>query len=109
MTYDTEAVIPVKIGMSSLRRALFDLVENYEALRVNLDLAEERREVAAIEEARSKAKMEKYYNAKVRGTSFKPGDFVYRCNDASHVESSGKLGPKWEGPYEVTEASRKRS
>ncbi|GKG58406.1 hypothetical protein Tco_0592185, partial [Tanacetum coccineum] len=45
-----------------------------------------------------------YYNSKVRHTSFKPGDLVYRSNDASHAEDGGKLGPKWEGPYEVTEA-----
>ncbi|GJS13585.1 reverse transcriptase domain-containing protein [Tanacetum coccineum] len=45
-----------------------------------------------------------YYDAKVRGVSFRPGDFVYRANDASHAEDTGKLGPKWEGPYEVTEA-----
>nr|GEV91749.1 hypothetical protein [Tanacetum cinerariifolium] len=25
-------------------------------------------------------------------------------NDASHAVAGGKLGPKWEGPYEVTEA-----
>ena len=29
---------------------------------------------------------------------------VYRNNDASHAKDGGKLGPKWEGPYEVTEA-----
>ncbi|GKC30311.1 hypothetical protein Tco_1037605, partial [Tanacetum coccineum] len=28
---------------------------------------------------------------------------VYRNNDASHAKDGGKLGPKWEGPYEVTE------
>nr|GEU85866.1 reverse transcriptase domain-containing protein [Tanacetum cinerariifolium] len=33
-----------------------------------------------------------------------PGDFVYRSNEASHAIDKGKLGPKWEGPYEVTEA-----
>nr|GEV62728.1 reverse transcriptase domain-containing protein [Tanacetum cinerariifolium] len=33
----------------------------------------------------------------------RPGDFVYRSNDASHAVAGGKLGPKWEGPYEVTE------
>nr|GEZ56047.1 reverse transcriptase domain-containing protein [Tanacetum cinerariifolium] len=27
-------------------------------------------------------------------------------NDASHAVDRGKLGPKWEGPYEVTEALR---
>nr|GEW52146.1 reverse transcriptase domain-containing protein [Tanacetum cinerariifolium] len=58
----------------------------------------------AIQEARSKAKMEGYFNARVRRTSFRPGDLVYRNNEASHAEDGGKLGPKWEGPYEVTEA-----
>ncbi|GJV80585.1 hypothetical protein Tco_1516455 [Tanacetum coccineum] len=38
------------------------------------------------------------------GLRGQPGDFVYRANDASHAEDTGKLGPKWEGPYEVTEA-----
>nr|GFA33985.1 reverse transcriptase domain-containing protein [Tanacetum cinerariifolium] len=33
-----------------------------------------------------------------------PDDFVYRSNDDSHAIAGGKLGPKWEGPYEVTEA-----
>ncbi|GKB41100.1 hypothetical protein Tco_0886042 [Tanacetum coccineum] len=32
------------------------------------------------------------------------GDFVYHSNDASHAAAGEKLGPKWEGPYEVTEA-----
>nr|GFD20141.1 reverse transcriptase domain-containing protein [Tanacetum cinerariifolium] len=48
--------------------------------------------------------MMKYYNARVRDVAFKPGDFVYRSNDASHSVASGKLGPKWKGPYEVTDA-----
>ncbi|GKC31396.1 reverse transcriptase domain-containing protein [Tanacetum coccineum] len=79
LTYDTEAVIPVKIGMPS-------------------------REKAAVREARSKVKMENYYNAKVHSTSFRPGDFVYRSNEASHIKEIGKVGQKWEGPYEVVEA-----
>ncbi|GJY42975.1 hypothetical protein Tco_0431188 [Tanacetum coccineum] len=48
--------------------------------------------------------MEKYYNSRVRGMSFRPGDMVYRSNDASHARDGGKLGPKWEGPYEVAES-----
>ncbi|GKE86371.1 hypothetical protein Tco_1560113 [Tanacetum coccineum] len=104
LTYGTEAVIPAKIGMPTIRTAEVDLVQNNEALEINLDLLEEKREEAAIREAKSKAKMEKYYNAKVQNTSFKPGDLVYRNNDASRAEDTGKLGPKWEGPYEVSEA-----
>ncbi|GKA06198.1 hypothetical protein Tco_0685422 [Tanacetum coccineum] len=48
--------------------------------------------------------MEQYYNKKVRPAGFRPGEFVYRRNEASRVEDQGKLGPKWEGPYRVTEA-----
>ncbi|GJV96843.1 reverse transcriptase domain-containing protein [Tanacetum coccineum] len=104
LTYVTEAVIPVEIGMPTFRTAKVDMGKNDEALEINLDLLKERREQAAIQEAKSKAKMEKYYNARVRNTSFNPGDLVYRNNEASHAEDGGKLGPKWEGPYEVTEA-----
>ncbi|GKB45244.1 reverse transcriptase domain-containing protein [Tanacetum coccineum] len=104
LTYGTEAVIPVEIGMPTFRTAKVDMGKNDEALEINLDLLKERREQAAIQEAKSKAKMEKYYNARVRNTSFKPGDLVYRNNEASHAEDGGKLGPKWEGSYEVTEA-----
>nr|GEW45937.1 reverse transcriptase domain-containing protein [Tanacetum cinerariifolium] len=57
-------------------------------------------------EAKAKFKMTKYYNARVRDVTFRPDDFVYRSNGASHAVAEGKLGPKWEGPYEVTEALR---
>nr|GEW70262.1 reverse transcriptase domain-containing protein [Tanacetum cinerariifolium] len=104
LTYGTETVIPTEIGMPTYRTAAVDVVKNDEELRLNLDLLEERRERAAICEAKAKSKMTKYYNARVRDIAFKPGDFVYRSNDASHAVAGGKLGPKWEIPYEVTEA-----
>ncbi|GKB97670.1 hypothetical protein Tco_0983807 [Tanacetum coccineum] len=90
--------------MSTLRTAKVDMIKNDEALEINLDLLEERREHAAIQEAKSKAKMEKYYNARVCNTSFRPGDLVYQNNEASRAKDGGKLGPKWEGPYKDTEA-----
>ncbi|GKC65655.1 hypothetical protein Tco_1098253 [Tanacetum coccineum] len=104
LTYGTEAVVLAEIGMPILRTMEVDVVQNDEALEINLDLLEERREHAAIRNVKSKLKMEKYYNLKVCNTSFKPGDLVYHSNDASHAKEGGKLGPKWEGPYEVTEA-----
>nr|GEW23008.1 reverse transcriptase domain-containing protein [Tanacetum cinerariifolium] len=61
-------------------------------------------EQATIQEAKSKAKMEKYYDSRVRNTSFKPGDLVYQNNKSSQEKDEGKLGPKCEGPYEITEA-----
>ncbi|GJR66219.1 reverse transcriptase domain-containing protein [Tanacetum coccineum] len=74
LTYGTKAVIPVEIRMPSLRCAEINQSMNDEALLLNLDVLEEHREKAAMREAKSKAKME------------------------------NKLGPKWEGPYEVVEA-----
>ncbi|GJW52562.1 reverse transcriptase domain-containing protein [Tanacetum coccineum] len=103
LTYGTEAVIPAEIGMPTYRTAAVDIVRNDDEIRLNLDLVEERREQAAIREAKAKSKMMRYYNARVRGVTFKPGDYVYRSNEASHAMDGGKLGPKWEGPYEVTE------
>ncbi|GKC27712.1 reverse transcriptase domain-containing protein [Tanacetum coccineum] len=91
LTYGTKAVIPAEIGMPTFRTAEVNVDKNDEALEINLDLIEEKREQAAIREP------------------FKPGDLVYRSNEASRVEDTGKLGPKWEGPYEVTEALGKES
>ncbi|GJV08540.1 reverse transcriptase domain-containing protein [Tanacetum coccineum] len=48
LTYGTEAVIPVEIGMPNLRTAEVDMIKNDEALEINLDLLEERREHATI-------------------------------------------------------------
>ncbi|GKC66619.1 reverse transcriptase domain-containing protein [Tanacetum coccineum] len=102
LTYGMEAVIPAEIGMPTFRTAELDMAENDEAFQINIEILEEKREQAAITEAKSKRQMEKYYNVKVQNKSFRPGDLVYRNNEASRAEDTGKLGPKWEGPYEVT-------
>nr|GEX02360.1 protein NYNRIN-like [Tanacetum cinerariifolium] len=85
LTYETEAVIPAEIRMPTYRTAVVDVVYNDEELRLNLDLLEERRKRAAIYEAKAKLKMTKYYNARVRGITFRPGDFIYYSNDDSHA------------------------
>ncbi|GJS75274.1 hypothetical protein Tco_0725155 [Tanacetum coccineum] len=78
LTYGTEAVIPAEIGMPTYRTTVVDVVHNDEELRLNFGST--RRKTRAL------------------------GDFVYRSNDTSHAVDGGKLGPKWEGPYKVTEA-----
>ncbi|GJS45884.1 reverse transcriptase domain-containing protein [Tanacetum coccineum] len=47
ITYGTEAVIPVEIGMPSIRCAEVNQAENNEGLLLNLDILEERREKTA--------------------------------------------------------------
>ncbi|GJV72925.1 hypothetical protein Tco_1492920 [Tanacetum coccineum] len=95
--------------MPTYRTAAVDATHNDEELRLNLDLLEERRERAAIREAKAKLKMTKYYNARVRGVTFRQRDFVYRSNDASHAVGGGKLSPKWEGPYKTLGAKDSRN
>nr|GFC49922.1 reverse transcriptase domain-containing protein [Tanacetum cinerariifolium] len=104
LIYGTEAVIPAEIGMTTIRTVEVNVATNDDERRLDLDLLEERRERAGICEAKAKSKIKGYYDAKVRGVSFRPGNFVYHANGASHAEDAEKLGPKWEGPYEVTEA-----
>ncbi|GKA11727.1 hypothetical protein Tco_0691273 [Tanacetum coccineum] len=54
LTYGTEVVISVEICMPTIRTSEVDLVQNNEALEINLDHLEERREEAAIREAKRK-------------------------------------------------------
>nr|GEX79949.1 reverse transcriptase domain-containing protein [Tanacetum cinerariifolium] len=90
----SDNVIPIEIRMPTYRTASVDVVNNNEELRLNLDLLGERWERATVYKARAKSKMKKYYNARVHDVTFKPSDFVYRNNDASHAIAGGKLGPK---------------
>ncbi|GJR16181.1 reverse transcriptase domain-containing protein [Tanacetum coccineum] len=105
LTFGSEALIPIEIGMPTQQMMMIKEGNgNEEKIRLNLDLLTERREAAAIREARYKMKMEQYYNKRVSPTSFKVGEYVYRKNEASRVENLGKLGPKWEGPYLIVKA-----
>ncbi|GJS70905.1 reverse transcriptase domain-containing protein [Tanacetum coccineum] len=104
LTYGTEVVIPAEIGMPTHRTSSVNEKTNDQELRLNLDLLDERREIAAIREARYKQQVEKYYNKKVRHVQFKVGEFVLRRNEVSRAANTGKLGPTWEGPYKVIQA-----
>jgi hypothetical protein len=109
LAYGSEAVIPAEIGIPTHRTKNVQEEANNDELMVNLTLADERRTMASVNEARYKKKMEGYYNQRVRSVTFRPGDLVLRHNEASRQESQGKLGPKWEGPYQVAEAHEKGS
>nr|GEU84081.1 reverse transcriptase domain-containing protein [Tanacetum cinerariifolium] len=86
LTYGSEAVIPAEIGMPTHKTMMIREDENEDELRLNMDLLQERKEAAAIREAKYKTKIEQYYNQKVRPTSFKPDEYVFRKNEASRVE-----------------------
>ena len=62
LTYDAEAVIPVEVGLTSLRREFFDEQDNNDQLKQNLDLMEKVRDQAAQRMAKYKQKIAEYYN-----------------------------------------------
>ncbi|XP_022004006.1 uncharacterized protein LOC110901485 [Helianthus annuus] len=100
LTYGSEAVIPAEVGIPTPRMRQSQ-EENEQQLRLNLHLAEERRELAAIREAKYKKELEKHYNLKVKEVRFKEGYYVMRRNDASLAKGTGKMAMKWERPYQI--------
>ncbi|XP_050233155.1 uncharacterized protein LOC126681651 [Mercurialis annua] len=93
LVYGTEAVLPVEIGMPSLRVQVFDEEKNEESMRLCLDLLEERRHQTAVRAEAYRSQMAKYHNAKVKGRSFMVGDLVLRKAEIGKGAAGvGKLG-----------------
>ena len=60
--------------------------------------------------AKYKEAMVRNYNIKVKVRRFNTGDLVLRkVSQATKDPSQGKLGPTWEGPYEVIRHSKEGS
>ena len=66
LTYGTEAVIPVEVGLTSLRREFFDEQNNDDQLKQNLDFLDEVRDQAAQRMAKYQQKIAEYYNRRVK-------------------------------------------
>ena len=109
LVYGTEAVIPIEVALPSARTEFVATETNDDHLRANLDLIEESRGDAEVRQAAYKAMTERLYNKRVNKVTLRPGDLVLRKNEASRQESTGKMGPNWEGPYRVTEAKENGS
>ena len=80
---------------------------NDEALRLNLDLLDEKREQVLQRTEDYQRKTARYYNQNVKPRSYKLGDLVLKkLLPARKNPAQGKLGPSWEGPYIVTRVIR---
>ncbi|XP_075654738.1 uncharacterized protein LOC142624892 [Castanea sativa] len=78
LTYGTEAVIPVEVGMASTRREVFREENNDDQLRINLDCLDEVRDKASNMMMKYQHKMTEYYNKRVRLRRLEIGDLVLR-------------------------------
>ena len=80
---------------------------NDEALRLNLDLLDEKHEQVLRRTEDYQRKTARYYNQKVKPRSYMPGDLVLKkLLPARKNPAYEKLGPNWEGPYIISRVVR---
>ena len=94
LTFGTEAVAPVEIGLKSPRIELESVEHNEEAFCLNLDLLDEKREqvLKCIEDYQRKTA--RYYDRKVKPRSYMSGDLVLKkLLPARKDQTHGKQGP----------------
>ncbi|CAL1399575.1 unnamed protein product [Linum trigynum] len=102
LTYGSEAVIPVEVRFPTYRVAGYEESTNGEERVHDLDMLEERRDVASVLLKAMKQQVAKYYNCKMRPHQIRLGSLVLR-RDFRPKACEGKLAPKWKGPYRVRE------
>uniref|UniRef100_A0A2N9I0U3 Uncharacterized protein n=1 Tax=Fagus sylvatica TaxID=28930 RepID=A0A2N9I0U3_FAGSY len=108
LTYGTEAVIPVEVGLTTWRTNNYDEESNDAQLRSNLDLVDEVQDQAEARTRVYQQRMARYYDRRVKHREFKVGDLVLRkVTLATKDPTQGKLGPTWEGPYRVVKFHRR--
>ena len=78
MTYGTEAIIPIEVGLSSMRIAGFTRSNNDEYMIGHLDALEKQREMVYVQLADYQQKLAQGYNKKVRPWEFMARDLVLR-------------------------------
>ena len=94
LAFGTEEVAPVEVGLKSPRIELATVEHNDEALRLNLDLLDEKREQVLRRIEDYQRKTVRYYNQKVKPRSYLPCDLVLKkLLPTRKNPAHGKLGP----------------
>uniref|UniRef100_A0A2N9F9V4 Reverse transcriptase domain-containing protein n=1 Tax=Fagus sylvatica TaxID=28930 RepID=A0A2N9F9V4_FAGSY len=102
LAFGVEAVIPLEVGMPTTRTTEFIVETNEDNLRKDLDLLEERRDLAVVRLASYQQRIRREHNKNIKPRVLRIGDLVLRKVMANTRKSNdGKLGPNWEGPYKV--------
>ncbi|KAK2998728.1 hypothetical protein RJ639_022763 [Escallonia herrerae] len=107
LCFGTEALLPVEVGLPTVRVLQFSEAENEENLRGNLDLLDDVRAQALDRVISTKQRVARFYNRRVRMRIFRVGDLVLRKLEVSDPKAAvGKLSPNWEGPYKISKVLR---
>ncbi|GJT44545.1 retrovirus-related pol polyprotein from transposon TNT 1-94 [Tanacetum coccineum] len=109
LVYGSKAVVPIEISVETKRIKEFEVRQYEKRRREDLDILEERREIASIREAYYKQKLEGYYNKCVQPSTFKPElalNLLLWCRISNPtIESSNKPPVKVEVPSELPKVS----
>lgn len=98
-------MLPVEVGEVTLRTQLVDMHLNEECLRSNLDVLQERRDIAAVPFEAKQWLVARQYNTEVNPRQFVVGDLVWRkVAEARKETTHGKVAANWEGPFRVQES-----
>jgi hypothetical protein len=102
LAFRVEAVIPLEVGMPTTRTTEFVVETNEENLRKDLDLLEERRDLAVVCLASYQQRIKREHDKNIKPRIFRVGELVLRKVIANtRKPNDGKFGPNWEGPYKV--------
>ncbi|KAK3026891.1 hypothetical protein RJ639_041360 [Escallonia herrerae] len=102
-----KALLPVEVGLPTVRVLQFSEAENEENLRGNLDLLDDVRAQALDRVISTKQRVVRFYNRRVRMRIFRVGDLALRKLGVSNPKAAvGKLSPNWEGPYKMSKVLR---
>ena len=94
LTYGTKAVIPVEVGITSIRQEVFHEGSNDDQLRANLDCLDEFKDKASIKMTKYQQKMAKYYNKRVKLEQLNIGDLIlHKVTPDAKDPTQRKLGP----------------
>ena len=97
----------MEVGIKSPKIELASKEHNDEAIRLNLELLDEKHEQVQRHAEEYQRKTARYYNKKVKPRSYVPSDLVLKkLLRARKNPTHGKLGPNWEGPYIISRVVR---
>ena len=76
MTYGSEAVVPVEIGLTTFRTSTYDDQQNEGQIHLNLDLIDEVQEKVETRMKGYQVNMARHNNTKLKPRQFSIGDLI---------------------------------
>ncbi|XP_060212135.1 uncharacterized protein LOC132639724 [Lycium barbarum] len=110
LVYGTEAVIPAKVEIPSLRIIIESEIDNTKWVKSRLEqlsVIDEKRLTAICFGQLYQQMMARTYNKKVRPRHFEVGQLVVKRILPHQEEARGKLAPNWQGPYVIKQVLSK--